>query len=162
MCQSRENFDSTCNNNIDTILMRTSAVFFAPVTYTVTQRSKRSVARCVKLRLQNFMLALPFHLISTFFSQGFSRIKSSRAQIVLSGVTAQFSLRKRKKIPLVWISFLQRLKKERDHWTNLQDQGIHTHHTLLVKRSLLSSVASVRLFPILIPQTEAYPGFCSI
>ena len=69
-----------------------------------------------------------FEEIRYFFSEtvlflGFNLTKSSLERIVVSAVMAQCSLRKKKKILSVLISFLPKLKRARDPWTNLHGQG---------------------------------------
>ena len=54
---------------------------------------------------------------------GFSQTGSLQGQIVLSVETVLCSLKKRKRILSVWISFLQKLKRAKEPWMNLRDQG---------------------------------------
>lgn len=59
----------------------------------------------------------------TVLSLGFNLTKGLLERIVVSAVMAQCSSRKKRKILSVLISFLQKLKRARDLWTNLHGQG---------------------------------------
>lgn len=77
----------------------------------------------LQLEHRRFFEEIRYLFTETVLSLGFNLTKGLLERIVVSAVMAQCSSRKKKKILSVLISFLQKLKRARDLWTNLHGQG---------------------------------------
>ena len=77
----------------------------------------------LRLEHRRFFEEIRYLFTETVLSLGFNLTKGLLERIVVSAVMVQCSSRKKKKILSVLISFLQKLKRARDLWTNLHGQG---------------------------------------
>ena len=77
----------------------------------------------LRLEHRRFFEEIRYLFTETVLSLGFNLTKGLLERIVVSAVMAQCSSRKKRKILSVLISFLQKLKRARDLWTNLHGQG---------------------------------------